>query len=163
MINYISRTRNYYATLGYPAYQWASFSTVPFTPLNKPLNKSLLTLITTAGPLVQSAGDQGPNAPYNAAAKFFKVQTQPTQSCPDLRISHLSYDRRHCSAEDANTWLPIEALNRATQLELVGTISDEIICLPTNRSQRATLENDCPEVVKHCERLKTDIALLVPT
>jgi len=36
-IPYMQRTRDYYATLGYPVYRWAHFVDVPFTPLLTPL------------------------------------------------------------------------------------------------------------------------------
>ena len=88
-IPYIQRTREYYLRLGYPAYRWAHFAEVPFTPLARPLAQSRLALITTAGPYQPGAGDQGPGAPYNAAAKFYKVYSAftprpktPIPGCP---------------------------------------------------------------------------------
>ena len=113
MIPYIERTRTYYGTLGYPAYQWAEFDDVPFTPLNRPVAESRLALITTAAPYREELGDQGPGAAYNASAKFFTVYTTPVNPPPNLRISHLGYDRRHTSAADINTWLPVARLNEA--------------------------------------------------
>ena len=163
MPKYIDRTKKYYAKLGYANYQWASFSAVPFVALNMPLENLKLTLISTAGPVTSAAGDQGPGAVYNAKAKFFNVFTMPIQPRPDLRISHLSYDRDHCLANDPNTWLPINALLHAKNHAIIGNLAEEIICLPTNRSQRVSIEQDCPNVVAHCQRLKTDVALLVPT
>ena len=163
MTNYIERTKFYYAELGYKAYKWASFLNVPFTPLKLPLVETRVTLITTAAAVTAAAGNQGPKAAYNANAKFFSVFTVPTRPTPDLRISHLNYDRVHCAADDPNTWLPITALLRAEEQAVIGRLAEEVICLPTNRSQRATIEQDCPAVVAHCQRLNTDVALLVPT
>ena len=162
LINYINRSRSYYDALGYTAYDWAHFPTVPFTRPAVPLYQAQLTLITTAGKTA-TPGDQGPGAAYNAEAKFFNVFTTPTVPTPDLRIAHLSYDRDHCQADDPNTWLPVNALKRAQDNTTVGALSNEVICLPTNRSQRVSIEQDCPNVVAHCQRLKTDVALLVPT
>jgi D-proline reductase (dithiol) PrdB len=45
-------------------------------------------LITTAAPYQPGKGDQGPGAPYNAAAKFYNVYSEDSSSDHDLRISH---------------------------------------------------------------------------
>src|SRR2546426_9120137 len=97
-IAYMQRTRDYYLALGYGAYRWARFADVPFTPLRTPLSRARVGLITTAAPFQPEAGDQGPGAPYNAGAKFYKVYSDSTDSVPDLRISHVGYDRLHTSA-----------------------------------------------------------------
>jgi hypothetical protein len=104
-VPYMERTREYYLALGFgPPYRWAHFADVPFQPLAKPLAQSRLALITTAAPYQPGVGDQGPGAKYNAAAKFYEVYSDSTDSTPDLRISHVGYDRKHTSAEDPNTW-----------------------------------------------------------
>ena len=163
MIRYMERTREYYSTLGYPPYAWAHAEEVPFATVHKPLSASRLALITTAAPHRRALGDQGPGAPYNAAAKFFRVYTTPTEPAPDLRISHLGYDRRHSTAEDPNTWLPIPALEAAAAEGTIGSLASEVIGVPTNRSQRVTSEQDAPAALEHCQRLGADLALLVPS
>ncbi len=73
-IPYMQRTRSYYEALGYGApYEWAHYAEVPFHPLGKPLSGCRIALITTASPYQPGKGDQGPGAPYNAAAKFYAV------------------------------------------------------------------------------------------
>jgi hypothetical protein len=107
-IPYMQRTRDYYLALGYGnPYRWAHFVEVPFTPLRTPLSRARLALITTAAPFQPEAGDQGPRAPYNATAKFYHVYSASTESMPDLRISHVGYDRKHTSAEDIHTYFPL--------------------------------------------------------
>ena len=89
-IPYLQRTRAYYQALGYGApYEWAHYSDVPFRPLENPLSRSRITIITTAAPYQPDRGDQGPGAAYNAAAKFFSVYSGDTAQDHDLRISHL--------------------------------------------------------------------------
>ncbi len=98
-IPYMQRTRDYYLALGYDnPYRWAHFADVPFTPLTKPLAQARLALITTAAPYRPDAGDQGPGATFNAAAKFYTVYSGSTDETPDLRIAHVTYDRDHTSA-----------------------------------------------------------------
>jgi hypothetical protein len=78
-IPYMQRTRDYYLFLGYEnAYRWAHFVDVPFAPLRRPLAEARLALITTAAPFQPGVGDQGPGAPYNAAAKFYRVYSDST-------------------------------------------------------------------------------------
>lgn len=162
-IAYLSRTRRYYTALGYPPYQWAHNIEVPFAPLKKPLSDSKLVLITTAAQVREGIGPQGPGAPYNAAAKFFRVYTAATAPTPDLRISHLNYDRTHTPAEDPRTWLPVDRLLEALDAGRLGALADGVIGIPTNRSQRVTREQDAPDVRGACRTLGADVALLVPT
>src|SRR5205823_5137771 len=106
-VPYMQRTRDYYVALGFGAYRWAHFADVPWQPLTKPLAHSRLALVTTAAPYQPDKGDQGPGAKYNAGAKFYQVYTDSSDSIPDLRISHVGYDRKHTHAKDPNTWLPL--------------------------------------------------------
>ena len=161
-IAYIERTRHYYAALGYAPYRWAHFDAVSFARLRMPVGRSRLALVTTAARFDPKLGDQGPGAAYNAAAKFYRVYRAKAHPPPDLRISHVAYDRAHTTAADANTWLPIAALDDAVARGAVGSIADDVICLPTDRSQRATLERDAPDVLAACIDLRADLALLVP-
>jgi hypothetical protein len=163
MIRYIDRTREYYGALGYPPYRWATHTEIPFAALSKPLSRSTLALVTTAAPFDPASGDQGPGAPYNAAAKFFRVYTTPTDPSPDLRISHLGYDRHHGTASDPESWLPLGALRRAVANGLVGQLATEVIGVPTNRSQRVTRTRDAADALARCGQLGADAALLVPT
>jgi hypothetical protein len=160
-IPYIQRTRDYYQGLGFGApYEWAHYADVPFASLRKPLAQARVTIITTAAPYQPDKGDQGPGAPYNAAAKFFTVYSGATDREPDLRISHVSIDRKHTTAEDQNSYFPLSALRRAAESRRIGRIAPRFHGLPTNRSHRVTLDTDCPEIVARCLEDKVDAALL---
>lgn len=163
-IPYMQRTRDYYLALGYNnPYRWAHFEDVPFAPLAKPLAQMRLALITTAAPYQPEAGEQGPGAPYNAAAKFFSVYSGSTDAPPDVRISHLSYDRVHTSAADPNTWFPLAQLRQAVARGRIGALTPRFHSAPTNRSQRVTTQTDAPELLRRCRDDGADAALLVPT
>src|SRR3954462_14806620 len=111
---YMQRTRDYYAAIGYiTAYRWAHYTEAPFQPLKKPLAQSRVTIITTAAPYDPAKGDQGPGAAYNGGAKFYQVYDGDTSKEPDLRISHIGYDRKHTSATDSGTWCPLGLLRNA--------------------------------------------------
>jgi hypothetical protein len=163
-IPYIERTRAYYLALGYAnPYQWARHDDVPFAPLDRPLVESRLTLVTTAAPVRPEAGEQGPGAPYNAAAKFYQVYSLPVEPAPDLRISHLGYDRTHTMAEDPGTWLPLARLAEAVAAGRIGSLAPRLHGAPTNRSQRTTIDVDAPAILDRVREDGADVVLLVPT
>ncbi|MBU3578789.1 glycine reductase [Polynucleobacter sp. 73C-SIWE] len=162
-VRYIERTRSYYLGLGYEnPYVWAHYIETPFNSLQKPLNQSVLGLITTAVPFDPSKGPQGPGASYNAAAKFYQPYQKPTNTDFDLRIAHVGIDRKNANMEDSNCWFPLEAAKQAVQSKRVKALSPHFYGLPTNRSQRHTLEVDAPLILKMLQADKVDVAVLIP-
>ena len=161
-VPYMERTRSWYRALGYGApYVWAHGGEVPFTRLARPLARSRVGLVTTAAPYRAEIGDQGPGAPYNAAAKFYAVYSRESAHDHDVRIAHLAIDRQHTTAEDAGTWFPLPALRRAAAAGRIGAVAPRFHGAPTNRSQRTTLEVDGPEIVARCRADAADAVLLV--
>jgi glycine/betaine/sarcosine/D-proline reductase family selenoprotein B len=162
-IPYLQRTREYYQALGYGApYQWAHYADVPFHPPKTPLSRCRVALVTTAAPFKPGAGDQGPGAPYNAKAKFYAVYSGDSTQDHDLRISHIAIDRQHTTAEDPGTYFPLAELRRRAAEGRIGAVAPRFHGAPTNRSQRVTLEQDCPEIVARCKDDGVDAAILVP-
>jgi D-proline reductase (dithiol) PrdB len=162
-IPYLQRTRTYYEALGYGApYAWAHYAQVPFCRLGKPLSRCRFTIITTAAPFQPDKGDQGPGAPYNAAAKFYTVYSGDTAMDHDLRISHVAIDRQHITAEDPATYFPLTELRQSAARGDIGSLAPRFHGLPTNRSHRVTLEVDCSEIVTRCRADEVDAAILVP-
>jgi hypothetical protein len=162
-IPYMRRTRDYYAAIGYTVpYRWAHHLAAPFAPMRKPLAQSRVAIVTTAAPYQPGKGDQGPGAPYNGAAKFFEVYAHDTATDPDLRISHIGYDRTHTTATDQNTWFPLPALRRAAAAGRIGEVAPRFFGAPTNRSHRATIETDAPDIVRRCLADSVDAVLLIP-
>ncbi len=160
---YLQRIRDYYAGLGYGApYEWAHYAEVPFAVLRKPLTSCRVALVTTAAPYQPDKGDQGPGAPYNAAAKFYAVYSGDSALDHDLRISHVAIDRDHTTAEDQNSYFPLPALRQAAAAGRIGALTARFHGLPTNRSHVTTLEVDCPELVRRCLEDGADAAILVP-
>lgn len=162
-ISYMERTRAYYLALGYDnPYRWAHFADVPFARLSKSLSAARVALITTAAPYRPDLGDQGAGAPYNAGAKFYDVYSLPVAGPIDLRISHVTYDRTHTTAEDPATWLPLAALIEAAASGRIGEVAPRLHGLPTNRSVATTVDVDAPALVSRCRADRVDAAVLVP-
>jgi D-proline reductase (dithiol) PrdB len=162
-IPYMARTRAYYQAIGYPTpYRWAHYTDAPFQPLQKPLARARVAIITTAAPFDPAKGDQGPGAKYNGGAKFYSVYDGNIAKPYDLRISHIAYDRIHTSAEDSGTWFPLPQLKRLAAAGRIGNVAPRFFGAPTNRSHRVTLETDAPEILARCRADAVDAAVLVP-
>jgi D-proline reductase (dithiol) PrdB len=161
-IPYLRRIREYYQALGYGApYEWPSFAEVPFQRLTRPLAQCRIALVTTAAPFQPDKGDQGPGAPYNAAAKFYRVYSGDTRGDPDLRIAHVAIDRDHTTGEDIGSYFPLRMLRDAAARGRIAGPTARFHGLPTNRSRHTTLEIDGPEVVARCKADSADAAVLV--
>ena len=162
-VAYLQRVRDYYQALGYGTpYQWAHYAEVPFQPLRKPLASCRVALVTTAAPFQPDKGDQGPGAPYNAAAKFFAVYSADAAQDPNLRISHVAIDRQHTQATDQAAFFPLPALRHSAQAGRIAAVAPRFHGLPTNRSLRTTLELDVPALLARCHADAADAVLLVP-
>lgn len=162
-IRYMDRTREYYQALGFAPYRWAHFTDAPFAPLRIPLARARVALITTAAPFQPDAGDQGPRAAYNAAAKFYQVYSAPVDSEPDLRISHVGYDRANTVPEDLDAYVPLARLHDAVAAGRIGGLTPRFHGAPTNRSHRVTVETDAPELLRRCREDGADAVVLVPS
>ena len=161
-IAYMARTRAYYLALGYNnPYEWAHFDEVPFHPLGKPVAQARVTLVTTAAPFQSDKGPQGPRAPYNAGPKFYQVYSGDTATDHDVRVAHVAIDRKHTHMEDLNSWFPLPVMRQLAQ-EGQLVLAPRFHGVPTNRSQRHTLDVDVPELIQRCREDDVDAALLVP-
>jgi D-proline reductase (dithiol) PrdB len=162
-VRYMERTRSYYLGLGYDnPYVWAHYLEVPFAPLKKPLNQSVLGLITTAVPYDAEKGSQGQGSPYNAAAKFYQPYKSAINQKLDLRIAHVGIDRKNANMEEVECWFPLAAARRVVEMGRLRMVSPNFYGLPTNRSQRHTLEIDAPIILEMLRADNVDVAVLIP-
>jgi D-proline reductase (dithiol) PrdB len=160
-IPYMQRTRSYYLALGYAnRYQWAHYADAPFAPLRQPLTETRIALVTTAAPFQPDKGDQGPGAPYNAAAKFYAVYSGDAARDHDVRTAHVAIDRKHTSMEDAGSWFPLPVMGRLAD-EGVFELGPRFHGFPTNRSQQHTREVDAPDLLARCQADGAHAAFLV--
>ncbi len=160
-IDYIDRTREHYLAQGFNnPYEWAYHEDVPFTPLVKPLAECRVGIITTAAPFQPDKGDQGPYAPYNNDAKFSDVYTLPFDPVPDLRMSHIGYDRANTVPDDLNAFFPLAQARSAVGQGRIAGIPRRFHGVPTLRSQRHTIDIDAPEILRLCREDAVDAAIL---
>jgi hypothetical protein len=160
-IGYMAKTREYYLAAGYGnPYRWAHYEDVPFTPLTKPLSESRVGIVTTAAQFDPAKGDQAPGAAYNTGAKFHAVYSLPADERPDLRVSHIAYDRRNARVDDMNAYFPLQRLHEAAAAGRIGEVASRFHAVPTLRSQRKIIERDAPEILALLREDGVDVAVL---
>jgi len=152
VVHYMDRTRAFYSAQGYEKpYKWATFDSVPFTPLKKPLSKATVTLITTAMPMVEHSG--GPK----------QVCSESMLNPPvKLFTDDLAWDKEATHTDDLDSFLPVHHLQALADEDRIGQLSSKFHCVPTEYSQRRTIEVDAPEILQRCRTDHVDMALLVP-
>jgi D-proline reductase (dithiol) PrdB len=152
-VSYIDKSREFYAAQGFEApYRWAHFDDVPFTPLWKPLESSVLALITTASLPLGPGQDRPP-------VGVFSVPNDETPA--SLYTDHRSWDKDATHTEDLDSFFPI---HRLQEFESEGCfrLAPRWYGVPTEYSQRLTKEKDAPEVLRLCREDGVDAAVLVP-
>ena len=117
-VDYIERTREQYATLGYPPYQWVENDLAPpFRPLSKPLSESRVGLIASGGiyRLGQTAFHFKDDISYRAI--------ESNTSNDDLRATHFAYDLTD-ARRDPGVVFPLQTLRRCKDEGLIGDLAD---------------------------------------
>jgi len=160
-VDYIERTRAHYLAEGFGnPYAWAYFDAVPFTRLTKPVSECRVALITTAAEFQPDKGDQGPYAAYNNDAKFKDVYQRPVDPPPDLRISHIGYDRANTVPADLNAYFPLAQMQEFVAQGRIGALPSRFYGVPTLRGQRHTSEIDAPAILEWCREDRVDAAVI---
>jgi len=157
-VSYIDRTRDYYAAQGYgEPYRWARYSEVPFTRLAKPLSRSRLTLVTTASAYL------GQEAKEGVLRGGKEVWSGETGVNPErLYTDDLAWDKKTTHTDDVDSFLPLTHVRAAAGAGRIASIAPRFHGVPTDYSQRRTLERDAPEILARCREDEVDVALLVP-
>ena len=157
-VSYIDRTRDFYAAQGYEKpYQWARNSDVPYANLSKPLTECRVTLVTTASPFKTARANKG-------VLRGRKEVWSGDTSDPPARLftGDLAWDKEATHTDDVESFLPIERLRAHVAAGRIGSLAARFHGVPTEYSQRRTIEVDAPEVLRRCREDEVDVALLVP-
>jgi hypothetical protein len=157
-VSYIDRTREFYAAQGYAEpYVWASHDDAPFAPLRRPLSASRVTVVTTAS----EWRDQQPREGVLRGGK--QVWSGSTAAVPErLFTDDLAWDKQATHTDDVGSFLPLEALAAFAAEGRIGSLAPRFHGVPTDYSQRRTVEQDAPEILRRCREDAVDVALLVP-
>lgn len=157
-VSYIDRTREYYGAQGYEKpYAWARHTDAPFAPLPKPLAACRVALVTTASPWREET-------PVDGVLRGAKqVWSGPTAAPPErLFTADLAWDKEATHTDDVESFLPIRRLEELAAAGRIGSVAPRFHGVPTDYSQRRTIEQDAPEILARCREDAVDVALLVP-
>ena len=157
-VSYIDRTREFYRAQGYEKPDhWARHAQVPVAPLSRPLAEARVTLVTTASPWrdqeVRDGVLRGGKEVWSGA------MAQPPER---LFSADLAWDKAATHTRDVESFLPIRALGSLAAERRIGALAERFHGVPTDYSQRRTIEQDAPEVLRRCREDEVDVALLVP-
>lgn len=157
-VSYIDRTREYYEAQGYGApYAWARHQDAPFAKLPKPLAECRVGLVTTASLFADQAVVDG----VLRGAK--QVYSAPVDPMPQrLFTDDLSWDKESTHTDDVASFLPIPQLEELAAEGRVASLAARFHGVPTDYSQRRTIETDAPEILARLHEDQVDVALLVP-
>ena len=161
-VSYIDRTREFYMAQGYAnPYQWAYFDEVPFRRLSGALSECRLTLITTASPFREEGRAEGTTEAGLLTSK--EVWAGPSDAPPArLFTADLAWDKETTHTDDLDSFFPIHHLQELVEAGRIGSLAARFHGVPTEYSQRRTIEQDAPEILRRCREDEVDAALLVP-
>ena len=159
-VSYIDKSREYYAAQGFDRpYRWAANDDSPFLPLQKPLSECCVGIVTTSNQL--GPGESPDDDPDARPPR--RPYAQPIDPLPEAMYTRdLSWDMEATHTRDVETFIPIRAFQSLVKDGRVGSLSNRFYGVPTEYSQRRTVESDAPDVLKYCREDNVDIAVLVP-
>ncbi len=151
-VHYMERTRNYYRALGYRSdYSWAHNTEVPFAQPNLALDKMTVAVVTTTSP----AGTTKKTLP-----NVWSADSNPVPE--SMYTNNLAWDKETTHTNDTGSFLPLVAMQQMVKNAELGAIAQRFHGVPTEYSQRQTLDNDAPEILKRVTEDAADAVLLVP-
>lgn len=151
-VEYMARTREYYEAQGFErAYRWAQFDDVPFSVPTKRLEESRVVLISTAATYDRVESDP----------RF--IDSGSSDRTPErLFANDLAWDKKATHLNDLGSFFPLELLNSLADEGKIGSVASRFHCIPTEYSQRRTIQVDAPELLSRCREDGVDVALLIP-
>ncbi|MBS25176.1 MAG: hypothetical protein CMQ28_06000 [Gammaproteobacteria bacterium] len=151
-VPYMERTRNYYRAQGYSTdYVWAHNAHTPFAPLTKPMSESRVGVVTTSMPDTALGRTQ---------RSIYSTLTPPIPE--SMYTEELSWHQAVTHTDDVNSYIPLEQLMLLENKGVIGSLAPRFHSVPTEYSQRRTMENDAPEILRRLREDEVDVAMLVP-
>ncbi len=156
-IDYIDRTKKQYEALGFQAYQWVeNQTTVPLTPLRKPVSESKLALIASGG--IYALGQIAFH--FKDDLSFREIDIKTPQKA--LRASHFAYDLAPVR-RDPNTVFPVAPIKAQVAEGRLGSLSERAYTFMGGiYSARKVKDILAPAIVHRLLKDQADLALLVP-
>ena len=156
-IDHIGRTRDQYASLGYPPYAWVTHpEPPPFQRLSKPLSECRLGLVSSGG--VYQVGQVAFHYKDDTSLRVIDTAVDVA----DLRATHFAYDLTD-ARKDPNVVLPLAALKALENSGELGALAKNAYTFMGGiYSARKVREQIAPELVQRFQKDEVDVVLLVP-
>ena len=156
-VDYIERTREQYASLGYPPYQWVhNEDEPPFAAVSKSLAESRIGLIASGG--IYREGQIAFH--YRDDFSFRIIPSDTGKSA--LRVTHFAYDVTDARS-DPNVVFPLETLRAEARERGIAEVGPNAYTFMGGiYSVRKVRERLAPALAERMEDDAVDAALLVP-
>jgi hypothetical protein len=79
-----------------------------------------------------------------------------------LFTADLAWDKETTHTDDLDSFFPIHRLQELVEAGRIGSLGARFHGVPTEYSQRRTIEKDAPEILRRCREDEVEAALLVP-
>ena len=156
-VDYIARTREQYAALGYPPYQWVENpEPPPFARLAKPLAESRIGLVASGG--IYARGQVAFHYRDDLSVRRISRET----ATADLRVTHFAYDLAD-ARQDPGVVFPLEALRTAAAEGYIAGVADHAYTFMGGiYSSRKVRDRVAPAIADALQEEAVDAVLLVP-
>ena len=157
-IDYVTCLNEMYQSQGFPVYKWSQFDTSPWTPFEKPLKKTCLSLVSSSGVFQE---DQKPFDPWAANDLSFREIPKDTPF-DRLRLNHNYFDHRD-AVKDLHCICPLERLQDLEDEGHIGEFAPTTLTLGMGRLYKRTAltTETVPRMVEILKAQDTDAVLLV--
>ena len=156
-VDYIERTRQQYAALGYPAYRWVEETEPPaFTRIEAPMHEWRVGLVASGGIYVQ-----GQIAFHHRDDTSYREIDTDTR-LEALRVTHFAYDLTDARA-DPNAVFPLQALHYLRDRGEIGALAPRAYTFMGGiYSVRKVRDVLAPALAERLCADGVDVAILVP-
>ena len=128
---------------------------IPYTPFDKELSSSIITLATATGIY---AADQEPFPAEDPGDATYRIIAGDA-ALDDLRIVHGHYDHSEADA-DPNIVFPLQTLRELAEEGIIGGVNDKHYSYGFTTKLRELYETTFPEIADLIERSRTRLVLL---
>ena len=159
-VDYIARTREQYARLGYEDYRWAERpAPPPWTPLAKPLAEANVALVASGGAYLR--GQVAFHWQDDTGIRMIPSDDPAS----DVRVTHFAYDLVP-AREDPNIVFPVDRLRELVDEGILGSLAPQAVaCMGGIYSVRRAEQDLAPAIVEAIASMDGpagDLVLLVP-
>ena len=159
-VDYIARTREQYARLGYEDYRWAERpDPPPWTPLAKPLAEANVALVASGGAYLR--GQVAFHWQDDTGIRMIPSDDPAS----DVRVTHFAYDLVP-AREDPNIVFPVDRLRELVDDGIIGALAPRAVaCMGGIYSVRRAEQDLAPAIVEAISDMggqPVDLVLLVP-